>query len=97
MADCQITCIRKHNHMSSHEHITHVGNRITANWMWTREDVIQSIDQKTNTFYVLDPRNGKRSNVGVVRPSDGRAPFLQTHADGDWNNNLLSLPECPSC
>ena len=97
MADCQITCIRKHNHMSSHEHITHVGNKTTANWMWTREAVVQSIDQKTNSFYVIDPRNGKRSNVGVVRPTDGRAPFLQTHADGDWNNNLLSLSECPTC
>lgn len=96
MADCQITCIRKHNHMSSHEHIAHVGNRTTANWMWPREDVIRSIEQKTNTFYVVDQRNGKRSSVGVVYPKDGRAPFLQTHADGDWNNNLLSLPECPA-
>jgi hypothetical protein len=83
--------------MSSHEHITRVGNKTTGNWIWTREAVIQSIDQKTNTFFVLDLQNGKRSNVGVVRPSDGRAPFLQTHADGDWNNNLLSLPECPTC
>jgi len=30
MSDCRITCIRKHNHASSHEHITHVGNRLTA-------------------------------------------------------------------
>jgi hypothetical protein len=82
--------------MSTHEHITHVGNKTTANWMWTREQVIQSIEEKTNTFYVLDPKNGKRSDVGVVRPTDGRAQFLQTYADGDWNNNLLSLPECPS-
>jgi len=63
--------------------------------MWPREQVIRSIEQKTNTFYVLDPQTGKRSEVGVVHPNDGRSPFLQTHADGDWNNNLLSLPECP--
>lgn len=29
--------------------------------------------------------------VGVVRP-DGRPPHLRTFADGDWTNNLLSLP-----
>lgn len=94
MADCQITCIIKPNRNSAHEHITHVGNKTTANWMWPREDVVNSIEQKTNTFYVLDPVNGKRSEVGVVHPRDGRSPFLQTYSDGDWNNNLLSLPEC---
>ena len=61
---------------------------------WTREQVIASIDAGTNTFYVIDPRNGKRSDVGVVRVA-GKAPYLRTHADGDWNNNLLSLDQCP--
>jgi hypothetical protein len=91
MADARVTCISKPNRMSAHEHITHLGG---ANWKWTREEVIRSIDQKTNTFYVSDPTTGKRSDVGVVRPTDGRSPFLQTYADGVWNNNLLSLPEC---
>lgn len=95
MADCQITCIRKPNVNSKHEHITHVGNP-AAGWMWPREEVIKSIDNRTNTFYVLDPRNGKRADVGVYRPNDGRAPFLQTYADRDWNDNLLSLPQCPT-
>jgi hypothetical protein len=92
MADCQITCITKPNPQSSHEHITHVGNPPT--WIWLREEVIKSIDAKTNTFFVVDPRNGKRSNVGVVRPS-GRPAYIRTHADGDWNDNLLSLNQCP--
>jgi len=52
---------------SPHEHITHIGNPL-AGWKWPRERVIKSIDDKSNTFYVLDPYNGKRSNVGVVRP-----------------------------
>ena len=92
MPDVQVTCITKPHPQSPHEHITHLGG---ANWKWTREQVIASIDAKTNTFYVLDPRTGKRANVGVVRPTDGRAPFVQTYADGDWNNNLLSLGQCP--
>ncbi len=28
--------------------------------------------------------------VGVVRPATG-SPFLRTHADGRWSNNLLAL------
>jgi hypothetical protein len=93
MADCRITCITKPHPQSAHEHITHVGNP-TTNWMWRREDVITSIDAGTNTFYVVDPVSGLRSDVGVVRP-DGRAAYLRSYADGDWNNNLLSLNQCP--
>lgn len=94
MADVQVTCITKPHPQSPHEHITHLGNP-AANWKWTREQVIASIEAKTNTFYVLDPHTGKRADVGVVRPGGVRAPFLQTHADGDWNNNLLALDQCP--
>jgi hypothetical protein len=43
---------------------------------------------------VIDTRTQKRAEVGVVRPTDGRAPFLRTHADGYWNDNLLSLMQC---
>ncbi len=91
MADLQITHIRKRDRFSSHEHITHAGNPPT--WFWTREDIISSIEKKTNTFYVIDKYSGKRSNVGVIYPNDNRAPYIRTHADGDWNDNLLSLPE----
>jgi hypothetical protein len=92
MPDCEITCITKPSPQSSHEHITHAGNPPT--WIWPREEIIKSIDAKTNTFFVLDPRTRKRSNVGVVRPA-GRPAYIRTHADGDWNDNLLSLDQCP--
>ena len=93
MADCQITCIIKPNTSSAHEHITHVGNP-ASNWIWTRERVIQSIEAKENTFYVIDPVTNQRANVGVVRVA-GKLPYLRTYADGDWNDNLLSLNKCP--
>lgn len=92
MADVRVTCITKPNPMSSHEHITHIGG---SSWKWDREKVIRSIEAKENTFYVLDPTTGQKAYIGVVRPTDGRSPFLQTYADGKWNNNLLSLPQCP--
>lgn len=91
MTQYQITCIRKRDRMSAHEHITHVGN---GEWIITREEVIRLIDSGEATFYVTDSRTGKTSWVGVVRPNDGRSPFIRTHADSLWNDNLLSLPEC---
>lgn len=60
-----------------------------AGWTWTREQVVASIEAKSNTFYVLDPKTGKRADIGVVRVA-GHAPYLRTHADGVWNDNLLS-------
>jgi hypothetical protein len=92
MADAQVTCITKPHPQSPHEHITHVGN--PPQWVWPREQVIASIDAKTNTFFVRDPQTGKRSEIGVVR-EQGKAPYLRTYADGSWNNNLLSLGQCP--
>lgn len=95
MADVPVTCITKPHPQSPHEHITHLGNPRSANggWMWTREQVIASIEAKTNTFYVADPLSGKRAYIGVVREA-GKAPYVRTHADGRWNNNLLSLNQC---
>jgi hypothetical protein len=94
MADVRITCIRKQDPGSIHEHITHVGNP-AGNWMWPREKVIKSIEIGTNTFFILDPSN-RRSEVGVVYPKDGRQPYLRSYADGAWNDNLLAQIQCPS-
>ena len=93
MADAQVTCITKPHPQSPHEHITHLGNP-AGGWTWTREAVIASIDAKTNTFFVLDPAHNRRADIGVVRES-GKAPYVRTYADGIWNNNLLSLNQCP--
>jgi len=90
MSDVRITCIRKPHPQSPHEHITHVG---TNGQVWTREQVIAWIDAGAYTFYTLDAYS-RRADVGIVR-EPGKAPYLRTYADGVWNNNLLSLPQCP--
>jgi hypothetical protein len=90
MSDVRITCIRKQHPQSAHEHITHVGSNGS---IWTREQVISWIERREHTFYTQDS-SGRRADVGVVREG-GKAPYLRTHADGQWNNNLLSLPQCP--
>ena len=89
MAIHQITHIRKPNRDSTHEHITHVAY---SGLVYTREHVIGLIEKKTDSFYVIN--GGNRSEVGVVYPDRPRLPFLRTHADGKWNDNLLALPGC---
>ena len=87
MADVQVTCINKQPRDDTHEGITHLGG---AGWKWTRQQVIDSINDKSNTFFTNV--GGRRANVAV---RDGRyRPYVQTHADGQWNNNLLALDEC---
>jgi hypothetical protein len=91
MADVQVTCIVKPHPESSVEHITHLGG---AQWTWTREEVIASIEARSNSFFVLDPRNGTRANVRVVRPA-GRAAYVRSSPDHDLYDNLLWLNQCP--
>ena len=87
MADKQVTCINKQPRVNPHEGITHLGG---PGWRWTRQQVIDSINARTNTFYTLV--NGKRADVRVVSGPNG--PYVRTHADGQPNDNLLALPEC---
>lgn len=88
MADVQVTCINKPDRNNSHESITHLGG---PNWRWTTRQVIDSIKGGSNTFYTQV--NGKRANIEVRRNAYG-TEYLQTHADRQWNNNLLALSEC---
>jgi len=92
MADLRVTCISKIPPGDRYEHITHLGG---YGWKWGRTKVIYAIETHKDTFYVIDRGNGKRSEVGVMTPRYIGAPFLGTRADGDWNDNLLALPQCP--
>ena len=87
MADVQVTCINKQPRNDTHEGITHLGG---ATWKWTRQEVIDSIKAKTNTFYTLV--GNKRADVGIVKGTHGE--YVRTYADGVWNDNLLALDEC---
>ena len=89
MADARVTCINKQPRQNPYEGITHLGG---PTWRWTRQEVITSIRARTNTFHTLV--DGKRADIGIVEGSNG--PYLRTHADGQWNDNLLALPECPA-
>lgn len=95
MTDVKITCITLSNTNAVHEHITHVGSPQfePKGSRWTVAQVVKSIEEKQHTFYVTN-ENGKRADVGVVDPGNGKPKYIRTYADGKWNNNLLSLPQC---
>lgn len=90
MADVQVSCINKQPRQNPHEGITHLGGLAGGGWKWTRQQVIDSIERRDNTFYTLV--DGNRGDIGIVRGPNG--PYLRTYRDGRWNDNLLSLPEC---
>jgi hypothetical protein len=93
MADLQITCINKTDRDNPHERITRVGGGSTAltSWRKTQQEAIREIDAGTNRFYVYD---GQKSVWVIVRVSRYGHKYLTTEADGESQNNLLSLPEC---
>ena len=88
MADAQVTCVSKQPRENPYEGITHLGG---ADWKWTRQKVIESIEAGTNSFFTNT--TGRRADIGVVDGPHGK--YLRTYANGTWNDNLLSLPECP--
>jgi hypothetical protein len=88
VADVRVTCIHKVPRNDTHHGITHLGG---SNWRWTRQQVVDSINAKTNTFYVFE--GNRKVYVYVARSTDGRE-WVQTYADGVWKDNLLALPEC---
>ena len=94
MAEKHITCINKPHHQSAHEHITHIGN-LAERWRVTRERAILEIEANINQYYTVDRMTGKKCYVGVVKEA-GKQPYLRTHADGKWNDNLLAQPKCDS-
>ena len=83
----QVTCINKADRNSDHEGITHLGG---SGWRWTRAQVIAAIENKTLSFYTSV--GGKTAWIDVTQGRYGK--YVQTYADGQWNNNLLSLSEC---
>ena len=89
MDDVMVTCVVREQHAyDPHYGITHVGGK---GWTWTRAAVVESIQNRTNTFYTK--ADGRRADVQVVSGLYG--PYLRTHRDGVATNNLLELDRCP--
>lgn len=96
MKEFQVSCITKSPPDSvHHQHITHIGGIGATAWRLTKASAIRRIESKGESFFTVDKNTGKRAYIGVVREA-GSEPYLRTHADGTWNNNLLAQPACPA-
>ncbi len=88
----EITAIRLDGD-ARHEHIAALQWRNTqsgATGQSTRRAIVDWLEEsKANQAVVA--KNGTWVYVGVCRPKDG-PPYLRTHADGTWVDNLLALP-----
>lgn len=76
-----------------HEHITSykwVGIESSDSGTSDKPTLVDWVDKSSNHAYV--GQGSGRAEVGVVRPARGN-PYLRTYADGEWTNNLLSLPQ----
>ena len=61
MAHVQVRCVNKQPRQDPHHGITHLGGQ---GWKWTRQQVVDSINARTNSFFTLV--GGNRADVGVV-------------------------------
>ena len=75
---------------SRHEHITDVRWRNPDTAKVGDSTVGQMVDWLRKPENVAKVTDGTRTvDVGVV---EAKPPFIRTHADGVWSNNLLALP-----
>lgn len=75
---------------TAHEHIAAAKWRNPAtnqSGASTREQIVSWIRDANGDARVSDGRN--EVGIGVVNASP---PYLRTHADGKWTDNLLALP-----
>lgn len=90
----QIKCINKLDRLNPHERILHAGGILSngSRWKRSQKTIIELIDSGANKFYVSV---GGKSVWVEVRTKHGNK-YIRTEADGEDQNNLLGLPECPA-
>lgn len=54
----------------------------------TREEMVNWVSNENGAAYVC----GDSAHIARVRVVDADTPYIRTYADGDWRDNLLSLP-----
>lgn len=87
----EITCINKQPRNDPWDRIKYVGG---SGWKMSQPDAISAIERQQLNFYVYSKSAGKTVWVIIGKSRFGNK-YLTTEADGESQNNLLALPECP--
>jgi hypothetical protein len=90
----EVTCIDKVDHYNPHERIKAIGGKDSAGGRWklAQPQAISAIENRQINFFVN--RGGARIDVVVAISAYGHK-YLKTRPDGEHENNLLSLNNCP--
>lgn len=89
----EVTCISKNARNSPYERITDLSVRDPNGRVWrcTQQNAVLFIEQGKWELFVV--RGGLKSKV-LVSVSRFGNKYLKTENDGEYPDNLLSLPEC---
>lgn len=93
--DYRVLCsVKRREQPGAHERIQGIGGMHGGKipWRHTRDDAIKNIDDKKIRYYV-QLSDGR--TVDVIAPK-ATPRYLTTEPDGERQNNLLSLPDCPT-
>jgi hypothetical protein len=91
----QVQCVNKRDRPNPHERILNIGGVVNGvRWKRPQEHAIADIEADASSYFVAPPRG--ESVWVIVRTSQWGHKYLTTVADGESQNNLLSLPECPA-
>jgi hypothetical protein len=91
----QVLCVNKRDRPNPHERILNIGG-IDGGTRWKRSqvDAIADVERDSTSYFVVDRKTNHTVWV-IVRTSQYNNKYLTTQADGDSQNNLLALDECP--
>ncbi|MCW5698764.1 MAG: DUF3892 domain-containing protein [Rhodospirillales bacterium] len=93
MSDHQVSCVNKQDRPNPHERIVNIGGRASDGpWKLPQEVAIAGMEDGRWRFYTSV---GGKSVWLIIATSRYGHKYLKTQADGEDENNLLYLPECP--
>ena len=92
----QVQCVNKVDRHDPHERILAIGG-VDGGGRWKRlqTSAIADVKSDPSAYYVRDRHNPPHTVWVIVKISRWGNEYLTTEPDGDSQNNLLSLPECP--
>jgi len=74
------------------ESLSWVNEQTGETGMTSRLTMYDFVTNQNGQAYVADSLGNKAYIGGAISAAGNK--YVRTHADGEWTNNLLSLPEC---